>query len=216
MHPSNLHALAALHSLRAAWPHLTDAAERARQAASESGDLGTLRSQVYGTIGRSTGHGDPIGTAIERGGAGALDPYTALEVEVRDGVAQLARMTLDDPGARLVDLIDAVPTLGPIFAGWLAETVDGMDRRVRKQLAMPDDRKLVPTLPCPACDNAGALALRMSGPVGLRAVVCTLRCVCTGPGCGCGMTVQAAGVEHVWTEAEMTAVLARMDRGLAA
>jgi hypothetical protein len=218
MHPHHLHALAALHSLQAAWPHLTDAAVRARQAAAEGGDLGTLRSQTYGTIGRTSGHGDPIGTAVERSTARVteLDRYSDLELDVRCDFDVLAAHVLDDQAATLTALLAAVPDLPPVLASMVADGVDQMDRRVRKLLRIGDDLQHIAGHRCPHCDGAGALAIRTSAPVGQRPVICTLGCRCTGPGCCCGMGVQAAGVAHIWTVQEMTAALARQEQGVAA
>lgn len=215
-HPHNHHAAAALWSLQAALPELEKAAQRARQAADEAGDLGTLRSQVYGTIGRTSGHGDPIGTAMERGRS-LIDPYSDLAVEVDNDIRLLARCVLDQPAAGLEDLLAAVPTLGPQLAAMVTAGVEGMDRRVRRRLGMPDDLRHIPGHRCPGCDTAGALAFRSSAPGDWHnwPVVCTHRCACTGPGCGCGMTIEAVGVAHIWTAAEMTEVLARVE-GVAA
>ncbi len=207
-HPYALHASGALWSLRTAWPTLTHAYEAARAAEAESGDLGTLRSTTAGSIG-GNGHSDRIGDAIARhaDSGSTADRYARVIDEVSAEIARLTRHLLDGANG-LAALLDAVPTMPPMLAGWLAEAVTDLDRQVRRTVGLHlDDWCGVPELECPACGMAGALALRTSAPPEQRTVVCTHGCLCRGDGCGCGMGVEAERVPHVWTPAEMQAVL---------
>ena len=92
------------------------------------------------------------------------------------------------------------------LTAWVVE----QDQLVRQAAGIGDDLQLWPGVACPACDHAGALALRMSGPAEDRVVVCTMDgCSCAGEACGCGMPERAGSVAHIWQLTELRAQLAK-------
>ncbi|MFI5839437.1 hypothetical protein ACIA8K_06955 [Catenuloplanes sp. NPDC051500] len=201
-HPHRLHATAAVWSLRAAWPHLAHAAEVERRQLLVDDDAGTLRAQVYGTIGGSTmHHSNGILNAIlgaERRTGG--DQLQRLVASTRETMIWLAGRILDDryrPGDPvLTALLEQIPLIPPVAAAEVARWVGEADSAVRAALQLGPDHEPLVGVPCPACGSR-RLAVRMSAPAD-RSVVCGGGCVCTGADCLCGMDERPVGILHIW------------------
>ncbi|MDR7278920.1 hypothetical protein [Catenuloplanes atrovinosus] len=207
-HPHRLHATAAVWSLRAAWPHLAHAANAERRELVQD-DAGTLRAQVYGTIGGGkTHHSNGILNALliaER--RGGHDRYQRLADSTRETMAWLAGRILDDryrPGDPvLTRLLDEIPRIPAAAAAEVAKWAAEADAAVRSALDFGTDHEPLVGVPCPACGSR-RLAVRMSAPAD-RPVVCAAGCACAGVGCGCGMPERVEGVGHIWLSAILTA-----------
>jgi len=214
MHPSHLHALAALASLDVALVLLRNAQIAEASETAASGDFGTLQAWRPGTgIRVAREHGDVLLDAVIRHVSALVGPYAERGQRTDDTIRWLTAAALGDAHRHDQDPLDQLrehlPAMTPSTAASLARWVDEQDQAVRRLLGEPDDHQLWPGVACPSCDTAGALALRMSGPAEDRVVVCTVvRCLCTGEGCGCRMPVKASGWRHIWT---LTAIRATLD-----
>ncbi len=207
LHPALLHARAALWSLSRALQSLTVAAHARHQADAAWDDLGTLQAWQPGT-GGSGGHADPVPTAVlDHIGPGGTNPYASRHRWTMETATWAARQLLAtryaEGGDPLVQLRQHLPAMTPPAADAMRRWIEDEDTAVRRLLGERDDRQLLPGVPCPACDSAGALALRSSAPEAERVVVCTQLCPCIGQACPCGMGVRAAGAAHVWTLGEV-------------
>jgi hypothetical protein len=211
MTPQHLHATAALWSLRAVWPLLAQAAQRASGALGD--DLGTVQAWRPGSGVHSGPAGDQILDAILRSGGSGANPYAERLARSGETIEWLSRHLVPPSpatlGEALRELTAAVPTLRPGTAMNLALHIGIEDRAVRRLLGERDDRREVPELRCPHCRTAGSLALRVSAPREHRTVVCTAGCACDGPGCGCGMATEVRDVAHIWTTLEIEEALTR-------
>lgn len=193
-HPAHLHATAALWSLTRALQQLTVAAHAHDQAAADA-DLGTLQAWRPGTAGHGSGHGDTLLEAITR--HTGRNEYRERFARTMDTAAWIAQKLLGD-GDPLVRLRYAVPTMTPLAADNTRRWIQDEDTAVRRLLGEPDDHQPLPGVACPACDQR-TLHLRTSAPPAEQVIECAGRlCVCIGQKCGCGMTVPAAGVGHIW------------------
>lgn len=169
----HLHARAALWSLRRSWPALRGAyADVRRRARTErvTGDGGTLRSQVWGTIGRTGGHGDPVASAVSYSPAEAdVGRYRRAVEMVAEETAAARWLTASVHG----ELMRLMPARARDVAGYLAAA----DRAARRVLSWePDHRALVTNPPCPGCGTR-MLRTQTSAPdSALWTVVCTAGC----------------------------------------
>lgn len=206
-HPQHLHALAALHSLAAAWPHLQRAVRAARAAGADDADRGTLQAWRPNS-GGSGGSGparSAVLDAVARPGNG-IHPVLRAAANVEGGILWAAgevRARRPDVRATLRALAERLPQLPPRSAAGVARHLVDADRLARRWANLPpDDHEPLPGVDCPGC-GVRDLAWRMSAPPELRVVVCGAGCLCAGVGCGCGMGVREAEVPHVWTRAEL-------------
>jgi hypothetical protein len=203
-HPHHLHARAAAWSLKAALDRLAAASAAQDRANAANGDLGTLQAWRPGSGGHSSGHGDVLLDAVIRHAGTPANPYADRARHTAETIAWVAKATLRDRYRTdlgpLEQLRGELPGMRPATAAHLRRWLDDEDTAVRRLLGEPDDHELLPRLACPACDTAGALALRTSAPVQERVVVCTQQvCVCLGSACRCGMGRQVAGAQHAWS-----------------
>ena len=155
------------------------------------------------------GHGDLLLDAVVRRFSSRRNPYADRARQTADTVTWVARTALADRYRQAADdfaqLREQLPTLGLGTVVNLARWIEEQDLAVRHLIGEPNDHQLIPAAACPACDKAGVLALRMSGPAEERVIICTAGCPCVGDDCRCGMTVRAVRVAHIWTMAEFRA-----------
>jgi hypothetical protein len=220
-HPNQLHALAALWSLRAARRVLDQvAADEARQIMLEVLQAADgLRSPLY-SGGRGTGgHGDPVaGAALGSTGPVRANRYAQLAERTTGTLTWLAGQLAGDLGRGHPDpaalLTQLVSSLQPVTAANLDRWAGDLDQRIRTALALhPDQWPLLGNPDCPAC-HVRQLYAQTSAPITREwTVICRAGCICTGPGCTCGMPMLAAGVRHVWgrTSALVEQHLARLE-----
>lgn len=193
-HPHQLHAQAALWSLRAARRALHIRTEWTVSIDPTS----AWRSPRYGTRTGTGGHSDPIGSALESA-ARDVDRYGTLAERTTATLAWLARgIRATGPGDPLGRIGDALPALLPAAAEqlqlWLAE----LDARVRQALDLNMlEREPLVGAACPAC-GVRLLYLQTAAPAACRSVVCAAGCRCAGEACTCGMDEPTAGVLHIW------------------
>lgn len=200
MHPHQLHATAALWSLRAARRRLHDRASRYGTLGPNLDAADTLRSPRYGTRGGSGGHSDPVAaallTAVTRTGADRLEQLADRTTGTLTWLAR--KLNAAGPGDPLGRLLAAVPDLRPAPAAHLQRWILEADHDVRKALGINADRQPLPGARCPSC---GLRRLEAQTSADNRAhwtVICTAGEVCAGNACTCGMPVKAAGVTHIW------------------
>lgn len=216
MHPSRLHALAALASLEAAQAVLARYVRGARQAgrSGAEADLGTVQAWRPGLERQAprSAPANPLLDAVIRHFDGPVDPLLDRARRTADTLAWLAAAVLGDDyrtkADPLVQIRETLPALMPTTCATVAEWAGEQDRLVRQAVGVGDDLQPWPGVTCPACELAGVLALRTSGPAEARVVVCTEACPCEGDACGCGMPRKAAGVPHIWPLAVIRGALA--------
>lgn len=198
-HPYQLHATAALWSLRVARRRLHDRASRYGTLGPSLDAADTLRSPRYGTRGGTGGHSDPVAsallTAVTRTGADRLEQLADRANGTLTWLAQ--RLHATGPGDPLGRLLDAVPTLSPSTAADLARWVAERDEHIRQALDLAPALDALPGRACPSC-GIRQLYLQTSAPAGQQTMICAAGCTCAGTGCTCGMPVKAAGVTHIW------------------
>jgi hypothetical protein len=205
VHPHQLHATAAAHSLTQARHHLAEAVaqEIAQQRRDALVTAAAANLQAWRpVIGRSTGgHGDPVGLAVLGGADAAVRPLRPgrlgrLASRVDDTLHWLAH-SLSLAGDPLTAIVAAVPELEPAAARevwlWLGEA----DQRIRRALLLGPAEQLVAGAECPAC-RMRLVHVQTAAPE--RPLVCRApECRCRGEACGCGMSAQVEGLVHVWT-----------------
>jgi hypothetical protein len=175
LHPSQLRARAALHTLEAALDALADRvidedrAIRVEQAARYE----PLKSPTFGRRHALGGHGDPTGDAVGTIGNVRPNRYDELEREVDQQLRDVARHLPKDgySAAPARILVHAVPSMSPAAADATRKLADRIDGRIRRLLRIDHDRQLVPRIPCPTCSAAG-LIMRTSPPLADRVVEC--------------------------------------------
>jgi hypothetical protein len=176
LHPHQLRANAALHSLRAALDTLADRVIDEAQAirAEQAARFEPLKSPTFGRRHVLGGHGDPTGDAVGTLGTTRPNRYDELEREVDQQLRDVARHLPKDGyfGSPVRLLLHAVPSMSPAAADATRVLADRIDGRIRRLLKLPHDRQLVPRVPCPACDSVG-LSMRTSPPPDQRVVECT-------------------------------------------
>jgi hypothetical protein len=199
-HPHQLHAAAALWSLRRARRALTAATARENASVAISA-ASTLRSPRYGVRHGSGGHSDPIGdalaTAADRADARARQ-LERLAERTNATLAWIAQHVAAGHGDPLPRLLDAVPALQPGTALEVTRWAVEADERVRQALYLGPDRMPLVGVPCPYCGTRRLEAQTSSWDRGCWTVVCAAGCTCTGPKCACGMPVRVLGVLHIW------------------
>lgn len=206
-HPHQLHALAALWSLRAARRHLAQAAaDEARAITAEALEPADgLRSPLY-AAGRGTGgHGDPSAraaldateptTRANRWADLAANTTTTLDWLAHNVAGRLAQ-DHPDPAALLTQLAGGLrSSTAATITLWARE----LDDRIRTALSLHHDLWPLPgNPPCPACHVRQLYAQTSAPYTGDWTVICGARCLCPGPGCPCGMDLPTAGVAHIW------------------
>jgi hypothetical protein len=205
-HPHQLHALAALWSLRAARQRLTIAAaiEDRENALAALEPADGLRSQTYGSRGGSGGHGDPVAgaaltvsTSVRTNRAAALDRRILSTLSwLADSIAGQLGAHRPDPDVLLTQLVTG---LSPATAAHLTRWVTEADQQIRKHLGLGQDLMPAPgNRPCPAC-QVRQLYVQTSAPIASEhTIVCRAGCLCRGDGCTCDMPVKVQGVAHIW------------------
>lgn len=173
-HPHQLHAQAALWSLRAALRLLADRARaEARAIALEAAAAAEpLRSPVWGRRQALGGHGDPTGDAVDHGQAPRANRYAELADEVWGQLSDVAQHLPPSAGDPVDRIGAALPTMGPVALVATRRLLDRIDGRLRRLLHEVDDRQLMPRARCPEC-GAASLVLRTSAPQSQRVVECT-------------------------------------------
>jgi hypothetical protein len=194
-HPHQLHAAAALWSLRRARRALTAAAARENASVAISA-ASTLRSPRYGVRHGSGGHSDPIGdalaTAYDRADARARQ-LEGLADRTNATLAWIAQHVTPGPGDPLPRLLDAVPGLPSSTAHQVTRWAAEADDRVRQVLYLGPDRAPLVGVPCPYCGTRRLEAQISSWDRNCWTVVCAAGCTCTGPGCSCEHAGQGGG-----------------------
>lgn len=199
-HPHQLHAAAALWSLRRARRALTAAAARENASVAISA-ASTLRSPRYGVRHGSGGHSDPIGdalaTAADRADARSRQLQHIAE-RTNATLAWIAQHVTPGIGDPLPRLLDAVPGLRPSTAHQVTRWAAEADARVRQALHLGPDRLPLVGAACPRCGTRRLEAQTSSWDRGCWTVVCAAGCTCVGRGCACEMPVRVLGVLHIW------------------
>ena len=173
LHPHQLRADAALHTLQAALDALADRvidedrAIRAEQAARAE----PLKSPTFGRRHALGGHGDPTGDAVGTLGAVRPNRYDELEREVDQQLRDVARHLPGPVAVPLDRLQNAVPHMSDRMADATRILADRLDGRIRRLLRIGHDRQLVPRIACPGCDTTG-LTMRTSPPFDVRVIEC--------------------------------------------
>jgi hypothetical protein len=173
LHPAQLRASAALHTLKAALAALEQRGEEEDRAIriEYAARYEPLASPTFGRRHALGGHGDPTADAV--GALGITRPNRWDEVQ-REVLGQLRDVAqhlpgLTDPMARLQN---AVPHMSDRMADATRRLADRIDGRIRRQLRLDHDRRLLPRVPCPDCGATGLL-VRTSPPLAERVVECT-------------------------------------------
>lgn len=213
-HPQHLYATAELHSLLGAWPHLQGAVDAARAAAHDDGDLGTLQAWRPNTGGSGGGgvRSVILDAVAESRRWSVVSAYERRQTGVVASAYWLAeRLAPDLVDAPVPDvlraLLDLVPRLPPTTAGNVGRHIADEDRALRELLYLGTDRAKLTGVRCPACRER-RVEVRTSNPdLDARPYVCAAGCTCSGAGCPCGMTVPTVGVGHIWTRAELVAIV---------
>jgi len=215
-HPLNLHAIAALWSLRHAWTVADHALAMAYRAASEDDDHGTLQAwRPAGEGGRGGGgHADTIGEIVIMGDptSGAANHYARLGNIAHENVAQARWLVASELGVprdsirNVAQLAAALVAIKPATAREITQWLAEADRMIRRSLQLePALGAIVGNPECPAC-TVRLLQLQTAAPNGADwTVVCGAGCRCRGAACGCGMPVRADGVLHIWIPATLPA-----------
>lgn len=203
-HPHTLHATAAAWALRAARGRLVELAGlEARANATRLLDAAAvLRSPAWGRRHALGGHSDPTSAVLT-----APDEHETSWRELLDRLDRKVTWIADAIGCTppavpnpLDRILGGLPYLrrspGPLAAAHLWDE----DRWVREAVGLAPARRPLPGIACPAC-GLRALAVLDGGPVTEWTVVCD--CRCAGAQCGCGMTVRAAGIQHIWPRAQV-------------
>lgn len=173
-HPNQLHAQAALWSLRAALRLLADRARAESRAIALQAAAAAepLRSPVWGRRQALGGHGDPTGDAVNHGHEARTNRYAELSDQVWGQLSDVAQHLPPSAGDPVDRIAAALPTMGPIAVVATRRLLDRIDGRLRRLLHEADDRQLMPRVRCPAC-QAVSLVLRTSAPQAQRVVECT-------------------------------------------
>ena len=174
LHPHQLRARAALHTLGAALAALatrTDDEARAIRA-EQAARFEPLKSPTFGRRHALGGHGDPTGDAVATLGAVRPNRYADLEREVDQQLRDVARHLPGPVAVPLGRLQDAVPAMSAAAAAATRVLADRLDGRIRRLLRIGHDRQLVPRIPCPGCDTTG-LIMRKSPPLDFRVIECS-------------------------------------------
>lgn len=210
-HPQHLHALAALHSLAAAWPHLQRAVRAARAAGADDADRGTLQAWRPNTGG--SGGSGPARSAVAE--AAVLEPSDRPHPVLRGAanaeqgvhwVAAKVRANRTDLRQTLTALRERVPQLPPTTARDVGLHIAAADRLARRWANLPaDDHARLTGVACPACGTRDIRVRTSSPDPGARPYVCGAGCTCKGDACGCGMGTLAEDVAHIWTQSELAA-----------
>ncbi|NBE80330.1 hypothetical protein [Micromonospora rubida] len=216
MTPHHLHALAAAYSLAAALGALESAAKASLADAvngNRSGEI-SIPSQQFGRRHGLGGHGDPTADlAIGAWAPSRPDPHAEALGGILRALDPLAGLLPGAPGMDpLTRIRHAIPSMSPHAAERTAEALAVLDRSARRTLgpwAPPSRAPLRGPIPptCPACRCRATLHIQTAGPEADWTVVCDgsqppgqphQPCLCTGPGCPCGMEGAVAGVVHIW------------------
>jgi hypothetical protein len=202
-HPHQLHATAALWSLRRSWPLLRHAAATAAVEAADG-----LHSTTYGSrYSPGTHSGGPLDAILAD--VARQQYWTNLTDQVRDKVTQacwLVRSALPDrrgvrgPYGPFPYLAAALPHVDPATARDITGYLADADRTIRRALQLGDHREPLPGVDCPACSTR-MLQVNTAAPnQAAWTVTCAAGCRCRGDACPC-TTVggqPAAGVRHIW------------------
>lgn len=173
-HQHQLHASAALHSLRAALAVLDHRADdEYRAIATErAAAADPLKSPTFGRRHALGGHGDPTGDAILTIGTTRTNRWAELEHTVHSQLAGVAQHLPAAAGSPLDRIAAGLPAMSGTAAAATRRLLDRIDSRIRRLLHEPDDRQLLSRVRCPACDTV-ALVLRTSAPPADRIIQCT-------------------------------------------
>lgn len=199
--PHHLHATAAAWSLNTALTHLdaTAVTEAHAIAAEQAAAAEPLRSPLWGRRHALGGHGDPTGDAVLTVGiTQRRNRYAELQADV---IAQLDGVARHLPGLGAIDPLyrirQHIPAMQPGTAAATTILLAKLDGRVRRQLRIGPDRRLLPGVACPACGRR-PMYVQTSGPEPAWTVVCAADCRCTGQGCPCEVPGAVEGVAHIW------------------
>lgn len=223
MTPHHLHAVAAAWSLQAALTALETAAKHSLALTGSSAfrDV-SIPSQVFGRRHALGGHSDPVADlALGAWAPARPDPYAAALGGILRELDALAGHLPGAPGQDPATRIrHAIPALSDHAAQRTAEALAHLDQSARRVLGIGPARRPLPGNPppeCPAC-RARALEVQTAGPEDAWTVVCPgtrepgggphRPCLCTGPGCPCGMPGAVEGVAHIWPRAAVIGAVA--------
>lgn len=217
MTPHRLHALAALHSLRAARDVLADYADaEAKQIAAERLEApSVLRSTVYGGRFGSGGHSDPTPAACAVAERPARRNRWAEMAQRLDGkLGRIADMFAAGDGPGLDRIHAALPDMTAARVYWLTRHLADEERWVREAIGQPRPTAHLPG-ECRGCGQR-SLLVQTAGPQEAWTVVCAGSwedgvhnpCLCVGVGCACGMPGGVEGVAHIWWRGDVLRAVA--------
>jgi hypothetical protein len=200
LHPHQLHALAAMHSLRVAWQRLREAQRTvATTTAVDTVQAWRPRTMVSGGGFSVSG----LDTAVLDSLPAAEGRYLAEVVDQVEGDVRQARwLALSDlatlPGTAAAAIESVAPMTARDIAGWLRNA----DKRIRRVLLLEPDVSPVQGDPaCPVC-TVRMLRVQHSAPDHRDwTIVCGIACRCSGDTCPCDMDIRERGAPHIWPAA---------------